>query len=46
VTDPVNDVVGELGDDDPDVRAGMARLAELRAAEDDVVDVDAVRRRT
>lgn len=30
---------GELPDDDPDVAAGMNRLAQLRAAEDEVPDL-------
>ena len=36
MTDPLDFPDGELPDDDPDVIAGMARLAVLRAAEHEV----------
>lgn len=45
MTDPVEDGAGEVDDADPEVVAGMTRLAELRAEEEQVVDLDTARRR-
>ena len=39
MTDPLDFPDGDLPDDDPDVIAGMARLAVLRAAEGEVPEV-------
>lgn len=39
MSDPTDDVAGELSDDDPDVEEGMQRLERLCAIETEIVDV-------
>ena len=39
MTDPLDFPDGDLPADDPDIIAGMARLAVLRAAEDEVPEI-------